>query len=244
MRLGTAGDIINRAALEIGLPTAPDPFASQDESHRQLVGLLNACGEELATSYTWELLNREFQLTTTALDTGNYPLPADFLFMLPQTGWERSNQIPLGGPLSAQDWTYLKGRQLASTTIYASFRFREGLLSIYPQPPPANLDINFEYQSSNWVIDNTVAPAVEKDSVTLASDTVQFDKVLITRYLKVKYLEAKGLDAAAATDDFNTMFSFMTNLDKGCGEIISAGCGGRRFPYLGAYNLPDTGYGT
>lgn len=241
-RTGNAGAIINRAAIEIGLTPATDPFASSDESYIQLKNLLNTVGEELATAYNWEFLNKSYQITTADTDTGDYDLPDDFLFMIPQTGWERANRVPLFGPLSAQDWTYLQGRKLASRTIYASFRLREGLFSIYPQPPPNGLDINFEYQSKNWVLDVSEVTPEEKEEATQSSDVVLFDKVLTARYLKVKFLEAKGLDSTKASDDFTQMMSFLTNLDKS-GEIISAGGYGRGFPYLDTRNLPDTGFG-
>ena len=251
-RIGTAAQVINKAALEIGLTPQIDPFSSPDDSFRQLVAFLNTCGDELAGVYPWEFLTKQHQIVTVndpdalpdpIVDTGDYPLPSDFLFMINQSGWERANRVPLFGPLSSQDWTYLEGRRLASNTIYASFRLREGLFSIYPQPPPNGLDINFEYISKNWVIDNSVDPAVETDEATQASDTVLFDRILISRFIKVKYLEAKGLDSTKAQDDFYAQFQFITNVDKG-GEIIRAGGHGRGFPYLDTYrNTPDTSYG-
>ena len=242
-RTGTAGSIINRAAIEIGLTPATDPYASGDASFIQLRNLLNTAGEELATAYNWEFLNRSHQITTVDTDTGNYPLPEDFLFMIPQSGWERNNRVPLFGPLSPQDWTYLEGRKLASNTIYASFRLRDGQFSIFPQPPPNNLDINFEYQSKNWVLDTSEVTPEYKDEAVQASDVVLFDKVLTARYLKVKYLEAKGLDSSKAVDDFTQMMAFITNLDKSA-EIINAGGRGGGFPYLNARrNLPDTNFG-
>lgn len=242
-RIATAEKIINRAAIEIGLAPVADPFASDDPSFLQLVALLNTVGEELCTAYQWEFLTRSHQITTAALDTGDYSLPSDFLYMIPQTGWERANNMPLAGPLSSQDWTYLLGRDLVSTTIYASFRIREGSFSIFPQPPPIGLDINFEYQSQNWVLDNTISPSVYMNECTQASDIVMFDKVLTARYLKVKYLEAKGFDTTAAMDDFSQMFSFLTNIEKGVGEILNAGGRNRGFPYLDYRNLPDTNFG-
>jgi len=121
---------------------------------------------------------------------------------------------------------------------------REGLFSLFPNPPPVGLDINFEYQTRNWVQDVTTDPPTEKDEVELASDIVLFDKTLITRYLKLKYLEAKGLDSTKAQDDFAQIFSFITNLDKGVGEILNAGRRGRCFPYLDSLrNTPDTNFG-
>lgn len=239
--LSSAANIINRTAAECGLQPVVDPFSSQDPSFVQLRYLLDTCGEELTQAYPWELLQRSHQIITQSSDTGDYSLPDDFYYMINQTGWEHSENVPLFGPLSPQDWTWLKGRDLVSHTIYASFRLSEGKFKIFPQPPPSGLDINFEYISKNWVSDGAVDPAY-KDTTEAPSDVPLFDRTLISRYLKVKFLEAKGFDSSKAQDDFNQTFSFLTGFDKG-GEVLDAG-GRRGYPYLDMYrNLPDTGYG-
>ena len=163
--------------------------------------------------------------------------------MLNQTGWERSENVPLTGPLSGQAWQYLLGRDLVSTTIYASFRIKQGEFSIFPQPPPNGLDIHFEYQSRNWVSDSTTGFATNKDRVTVGADIPMFDRTLLSRYLKVKFLEAKGFDSSKAQADLNQIFQLTNSQDKGAG-VLSAGGGYRGFPYLDGYhNTPDTGYG-
>ena len=237
----TANTILNRVAAEVGIQPVVDPYASQDPVFVQLQFLLNTAGEELRYAHQWEFLTKSHQILTTDTDTGSYPLPADFGYMINQTGWERAENVPLGGPLSAQDWTYLRGRDLASSTLYASFRIAEGNFNIYPIPPPNGLDINFEYQTINWVSDGQVNP-VFSDSVLNGSDVPLFDRTLITRYVKLKYLEASGFDTVKAQADFNQIFSFLTGFDQGAG-ILNAGRGGRNFPYLSVLNTPDTNFG-
>jgi hypothetical protein len=235
-------DLLNRVAAEVGLTPVADPWADQSQHFQQMRFLLQTAGEELTLAHPWEWQVASYQVTTAALDTGNYDLPTDFLQMIDQTGWERSQNVPLFGPLSAQDWTYLLGRDLVSSTIYASFRLKDGLFSIFPQPPPAGLDINFEYQSQNWVSDGQPTPVLS-DTVTLGSETILFDRTLITRMLKLKWLESKGFDTTKPQDDFNIVFGSITGKDKGA-EILSAGRNSRTFPYLDSrYNTPDKGYG-
>jgi len=238
----TANNIINQVAAEIGLEPSTDPYASLDPAFIQMRYLLNTCGQELTQSYKWELLNRVANIVTAEGDTGDYPLPDDFYYIINQTGWERSENVPLLGPLSAQDWQYLLGRDLVSQTIYASFRIDNGMFKLFPQPPPNGLDIYYEYISTNWV-SNGDLPTTYTDEVTVGTQIPLFDKTLITRYLKVKILEAKGFDSTKAQDDFYQTFSFLTGLDKGA-EVLNVGGGGRSYPYLDGYrNVPDTGYG-
>lgn len=236
----TANDILNRVAAEVGIKPVADPWASTDPIFIQMQYLLNTAGEELMQAYAWELLTASHQIVTQGGDTGSYPLPDDFGYMINQTGWEHTNQIALGGPLSAQDWTYLKGRNLAQNTLYASFRLAEGLFNIYPDPPPTGLDINFEYISINWA-SNGLMPETRQSQLLTGSDKPLYDKTLITRYLKVKYLESAGFDTTKAQDDFNQTFSFLTGFDKGA-PVLNAGSR-RGYPYLSTANVPDTGFG-
>lgn len=235
-----AGKLLNRVAVECGLEPSADPFGSTDPSFVQLRYLLNTAGEELAISYPWELLIKQHGFTTLDTDTGNYDLPDDFLYMIDQTGWERKENVPIT-PVNAQEWAYLLGRDLVTSTIYASFRFKDGKFSLFPQPPPNDLDIHYEYISCLWVQDGQ-NPELFKQECDDGGDIPQYDRTLISRYLKVKFLEAKGFDTTKAQDDFNQIFTFLTGKDK-AGKVLNIG-GANNFPYIDVYrNLPDTGYG-
>jgi len=239
-----ASEILNRVAAEVGIAPVIAPLESTDPFFVQLRYLLNTAGEELTQAYPWEMLVRSHQVVTASGDTGEYDMPEDFNYILNQTEWDRTNNVPMGGPLSASEWTYLKGRDLASNTLYASFRIAQGKFNVFPTDPAVGLDLNFEYITKNWVIDGTSAPAdpTYKDEVTQASDIPLFDKTLITRALKVKYLESAGFDTTKAQADYNQIFAFLTGTDKGA-PILNAGRGRSGIPYLSAWNAPDTGYG-
>ena len=237
-----ANDILNRVAAEVGLEPVPDPYGSTLPEFRQMTYLLNIAGEELSQLYPWEFLNKQHSFTTLDTDSGNYPLPDDFLYLVNQTAWERTENIPLFGPLSAQEWQALLGRDLVTSTIYASFRISEGQFRIFPQPPPNGLDIYYEYVSRNWVQDSTNS-ANTQDRVKTGADTPLFDRTLLSRYLKVKFLEAKSLDTTKAQADLNQMFESLGSHDKGA-PVLSAGRGNGGYPYLsGFWSVPDSGYG-
>jgi hypothetical protein len=235
-------NILNRVAAEVGIAPVTDPIASQDPLFVQLRYLLNTAGEELMQAYPWEILTKSHRIQTVAGDSGVYTLPSDYGYILNQTQWDRSKNVPLGGPLSPQQWTYLKGRDLASNTLYASFRISQGKFNIFPENPPAGLDLNFEYQSCAWVFNGDDENPVYTHEVELASDVPLFDKTLITRALKVKYLESGGFDTTKAQADYNQIFAFLTGTDKAA-PILNAGRKRGGFPLLSAYNVGDTGFG-
>jgi hypothetical protein len=234
-----ANEILNRVAAEVGLSPLPDPYSSDDPSFIKMKYLLNTAGEELVVAREWEALHREHSFTTVA-DTNEYDLPADFGYMINQTGWEQNNNMPLGGPLSAQDWTYLEGRKLGGSTIYASFRVTEGKFKIYPDPPPEGWVITYEYITKNWVM-SADDPPVYKDAVAAGTDIPQFHKTLISRYLKLKYLEATGFDTTKAQDDFAQTFTFLTEKDRPA-QVLDAGRT-PAYPLISGNNIPYSGFG-
>lgn len=238
----SANDILNRVAVETGSDAVADPFASTQKTFVQLRALLNVAGEELCQILPWQFLVREHQITTSDTDSGDYPLPDDFLYMIPQTGWERAENVPLGGPLTPQDWQYLEGRDLVSSTIYASFRLGQSQFRIFPQPPPNALDIRFEYVSRNWVYANG-DPDLPTDVVTAGGDVPLFDRTLLSRMLKVKWLEAKGFDATKAQADLNQSFALLAARDTTSG-VLSLNGGRANDPrLLSGCNIPDTNFG-
>lgn len=240
-RFKTINDICNQVAIEVGVPKTPDVFSSQDSAFAQLTALANACGYELLQDEDWEGLTREHKITTQIGDTGKYDLPDDFAYMTNQTGWDRTNNEPLKGPLSPQEWTYLKGRDLVSETIYVSFRELENQFWIFPSPPPAGLDITFEYTSRNWVL-STGTVGEYADMVNQPSDVVLYESYLFERLLKTRFLEARGFDSTSAAGQYNSSIGSWKSKDKG-GRILNAGRGARGAAYLNGYSVPDTGYG-
>lgn len=242
VRYISAQDIINRAAVEVGLLPSGDVFASADAAFIQLRNLINTVGQDLCESYPWEILRREHQIVTSVPpDTGVYDLPSDFGYMIPQTGWERAENVPLGGPLSPQQWSYLVGRDLVSFTIYASFRIMENKFQIFPQPPPNGLDINFEYISREWV-DDGGGGVTFSDTVSANADIVLFKPVLVVQYLRFKFLEAKGFDSSGALTAFTKAWDQATGGNKSA-PILNAGARAAGIHYLDFRNIPNTNYG-
>jgi hypothetical protein len=243
-RYNTINELVNRAAVEVGLTPVSDVFAANDPAFTQLTTLLTTCVQDLMELFNWQILVRSFNYVTGPAEQGSLDLPADFGYMIPQTGWERSENVPLIGPLSAQDWTYLLGRDLVGSTIYASFRFDQNQLYIFPNDPmPEGLDINFEYISRNLIQVAGSSPTEFSDTAVAGADIVLFPPHLITRMLKMMFLDAKGFDSQKATDAYWAALNSWMGKDNSA-AILNAARWRNWYPYLDPYrNLPDTGYG-
>jgi hypothetical protein len=189
---------------------------------------------------------REHKFTTDNRDPQEYALPDDFLYMIDQTGWMRGQNVPLAGPLSSQDWQYLLGRDLVSSTIYASFRLNAGVLKLFPQSnAPQNEEIAYEYMSENWVQPNgQPSQDLFQSQVLNGSDIVLIPDPIPSLYLKARFLSAKGFDTTAADAEFSDAFLALSGMNKSAAKI-NMGRNYLGYPYLDAWrNLPDTRYGS
>lgn len=238
MSYWNAGQIIAQVQAEVGLEPEQDPYASTDQASKQLTYLLTATGKELLRMFPWRDLARNHTFTTPAPNNdGVYDLPEDFAYMLPQTHWNTTDAVPVFGPISPSDWSYLVGRGLVSSTIYISFRLQDRKFTIFPNDQEiGGKEIYFEYISDYWT-------DTGKDRPTAAGDLILFPAILVVKLLKVKFLEAKGFDSTKARDDFNEILDSTMGQDKSA-PVLNAGGWGRTFPYLDSwYNIPDSGYG-
>lgn len=238
----TCNQIINDAAIELGtaIEEQADVFASTDIGYLQLIALCNACGRQLLREVIWAELTKEHSIVTDG--SGDYALPSDWGYMIPQTDWDQTNGIELFGPLSPQGWQYLEGRGLSAQTIYASFRIRTGYVSIYPQNTTGKT-LAFEYVRNTWCSDDE-AGTTWYDRLQDSTTIVRYPPVLFVKLLKAKYLEAKGFDSQKARDEYNILFDAITGQDKSA-PILNAGRPRTGHPYLDPHrNIPDTGYGS
>lgn len=204
-RFPTAGDVINAAAVELGLARAADPFA--DPNLTQFPQLLSSAGDALARAHEWRHLIREHTFTTEE-GVYSYALPADFLALVPRSTWARTSGYPLV-PLSVVDW---QTRQVTPFTGPFTGEVRvDGNLLRLVSGTPAGEQLAMEYRSRAWVRPaaaglgdgNTLGPD-GSDVVEATGDVVLFDKPLAIAALKLAWKRERGMDTGTAEQDFQT----------------------------------------
>jgi hypothetical protein len=238
-RFYNANKIMNRVALEVGLQPSNDAFSDPDQNFQQMGALLNSAGCELAALFGWEAQTKDFDITVAPGDTGLYLLPDDFGSLIDQTGWDKTNNFPIAGPLSEQQWSFLLGRDLVTSTIYPSFRLVRAQIEIYPFPPSEGSEYTFQYKTRSWVTDS----AVGLDEIETGSNAVLYKPMLIIKMLKMKWLSAKGIDSSMAQLEFDNLLQSELGDNKGAPRL-NAGRGSYGLRYLdNFYNSPDSGFG-
>jgi len=241
----TAASIINSAAVECGLSTATDPFSSNSQEMVQLRTLLTNAGRELFGMYQWQQFVKTTTISTGPVPdpTGRYPLPTDFGYFINQTGWTPTGAglgLPFAGPLTEQIWAALVNTNLASSTIYVSFKIADRVIQFLPAPAPANTDLTYSYMSRDWVL--VSGGPTTADNVANATDLVLFEPIMIVKLLALRYKQAKGLDPTATDEQFRQQFAAWMG-SNGPAPILNM-TRWTGFPYLNMWtNVPQSGYG-
>jgi hypothetical protein len=191
----------------------------------------SAAGTEVDGTVTWSW-------------TGNaseYPLPSDFNAMMDQSMWNRTNRLPAGGPLSAQEWSYLAGR-LTGIVFTVLFFPNRNLIQLFPnKDTPGGYLIAYKYASSSWV-SATGGTVPTTDAPTANSDILYFGKGLIMHKIKLIWLRNKGFDTTIAQKEYDDSFERAANADGSAAKLNLRGPLGFD-PLIGIANVPITGYG-
>jgi hypothetical protein len=246
----TAATIVNRAAAQLKLlsvpaAAAPDPFASTDPNFIQLCDLLNTVGDEINNASPeggWPQLRKEYT-TTTILGQSTYNLPSDFHEMVDQSGWNRSARLPLIGPLSPQEWQYLKARSLG---MYISIVFRLNSPMTFDVNPgaavPGGIVIAFEY-ISDWFTQQSGQPSPNQVAPTVGTDVLYYDDELLISALKLKWAAENGWDTSALEPAYEAKLEHCKGKATGAPTLNLVGPASAVDRFIDNANLPLTGFG-
>ena len=243
MAFDTVANIVSDAAVRAGLSAVSDVFGSTDANVVQLRGLLTDLGQEFAKTRLWTHLRREYTFSTVT-GTEAYALPSDFRAMVDQTGWDRTNRLPLAGPASPQEWQYLQGTTV-NATIRIVFRPMQGQLHLFPGSALPNAHtVAFEYATTSWVQPSGQS-SPNTDTPTANTDTICFDRLLMVRALRWAFLRDKGFDSAAAEDDFRRAWGLAVSDDTPAPVLNLSRRQATGTSYFSSTRLvPDTGFGS
>ena len=185
-RFLTANEIINRAAVGVGLRKVSDPVGSTDDQSVQLLELLNSAGQMLVEINDWQTLQGDISILTKEGDSGCYDLPDDYSHLVDQTAWDWTNSVPITGPLSEQDVAYLQGRDLIANSIYNAYYIKNDQLCLFPAPPTIGQDLRWKYIKRTWA--QATGGGEFKDAITVGTDVVNYEPLMIVEFLKLQLL--------------------------------------------------------
>jgi hypothetical protein len=239
----TAHNVINDTAFQLGLivSAVADPYTSTEPNVILLRALLKDLGRNLLREHGWTHLQKVHTFDTEAA-TAAYDLPEDSARTISGTYWNRGQLLPMGGPLSPQEWQALKSG-LGVTAFQYYFRVYGDLMYLHPTPSSV-VTIAYEYQSTWWVQGENDPDAPSKANPTDKDDTLWFDPRLLTTGLKLAFLTQKGMDTSAAANAYERALAHALGMDGASPTLSISGGGVRPFRPIDGLNLPDTGFGS
>ena len=181
------------------LPSPATVYGSSDTQVVQIKALLEEIGIDMASRVAWEGIT--FEATHTSLaaeDQGAMTTIASngFKYVKNQTIWDRTDKLPILGPLSPQEWQALKA--LVTTGPRYRFRVRGGKLLVNPTPT-AGHTWAFEYVSKNWVLAADLT--TYRQFFGADTDTILLPDTELLQGLRWVWKREKGL---AYDEDFRT----------------------------------------
>jgi hypothetical protein len=180
--------LIQRVCKRIGISVPNAAYTSSDLQVQQLVELANEEGQEQASRYQWQALQREATFTTVVaeLQTSLAAITTGFGWIVNDTIWNRTLRRPVYGPDSLQDWQQQKAIQIAGP--FNRYRIIANNIRFYPVPA-AGQECYFEYITNQW----TAAGGTEYQSDT---DTSLLDDTTMILGTIWRWKQAKGMTYA------------------------------------------------
>lgn len=201
--------IVQNFCKRTGLASPGTVVGNTDQIVIQVLGLLEEAGIQLRERGTWQSLVNEATHTTVAAESqGAITTIASngFNWILWETLYDRTNQLPLVGPASANLWQFYKA--IAVTGPRYTFRVRGGNFIVQPTPTAGDTWA-FEYVSKNWITNS--AGASPKEYFTADDDLILLPEEVLIAELRWRWKKEKG---QAYAEDFNS-----------CEAMISAALG-------------------
>lgn len=191
--------LVQRFCERTNLPSPATVYGSSDPQVVQLKALLEEVGIDLSGRGPWQGITFEATHTTLAAeDQGAMTAIATngFRYVKNQTIWDRTDRLPVLGPMSPQEWQALKA--LVVNGPRYRFRVRGGKLLVNPTPA-AGHTWAFEYVSYNWILGADLT--TYKQFFTLDTDTVLLPDFIVLQGLRWVWKREKGL---SYDEDFRT----------------------------------------
>lgn len=204
----TVATVIQSFCRRQGVPAPGDVLGSTDDLTIQLVALLEEECTALAPRQLWANLVNQCTFVTLAAESqgtlaslGSGPTAVNGLnYILPGTFWDRTQKVPVRGPLDAQDWQAIKAVNVTGPQYY--FRLlgqgtSVAQLLLNPEPA-AGHTMAFEYVTNNWCLQDGTTPA---SSFANNSDVILLPENIVLMGLRWRFKKEKNLPYA---EDFDT----------------------------------------
>jgi len=205
--------IIQDAAEDLGISSPTSVVGSTDNQVTQLLALANREGKILASRYDWQVMIRENLFTMVATQSQGLLNSAivtdgDFDYLIPETTWNRTTDLPVVGPQNADDWQVLQS--FSTSGPFQRFRIQEGKFLMDPVPTAGD-QLAFEYKSTSWCEDSGGTGQAKWLADT---DVGRLNEYIMTLGVIWRWRHRKGLAYAEDMAQYEGLVEDAINRDK------------------------------
>lgn len=193
---------------------------------RRLLRYANSIGKQLIRDYNWQALRREHTFTAAGGQLQSGALPPDFLRLVPDTFYDRTNDGLLIGPIDPAEWQMLVTHEYQGSGWHERrFIYRNGEIRVIPDFGGGESCV-LEYITNQWCED---AAGASKTAITADTDVARIDEELLTLAIASSWLQSEGMPAAHIEDRFASRMKSLSQQDQAkrrglkVGDIFGAG---------------------
>jgi len=210
--------MIHGSCDPLGIARPSSVVGSSDQQIRQLLGLANQEGKELAKRHNWQRITKEKTITATATEEQSSAIPSDFDRILNGTFYNRTQNRRVEGPMDAAEWQQYKAS--IASVLFDAYRIRGNSMLLAPTPT-ADDSYAYEYVSLWWC---TTAAGTTPTLAAWAADTDVgiLPEDLMGLGVVWRFLKAKGLDYSEPFRTYEAQLMLAVGRD-----------GGKRSVYMG-----------
>ena len=220
--------IIQSVCRRVGHPPPTSVFGNTDETTQRLLEIAEDEGRELARYGDWKVLRLTHTFTTTATESQtNSHTPADLGSYLDGTFWNRTRQMRLNGPVSAEEWHRLKA--MSSAPSIDTF-YLEGTTWLMQPVPTAGQTIAYGYRSSYWC---KASGGTLQETWAADTDLGVLPERLMELGIIWRYKQARGLDWQTDYDKYSFQVQQALAADSPHGVIDMSGTSSERIGIVG-----------
>lgn len=191
--MATLLSVVQKFCRRRGMPYPTGVYGSGDDTFLRLMGILEEGCEALADRYPWQGLRRQASWTSTATESQgalSTLAPDGFKMIINDTFWDRTQTLPVKGPLSPQKWQAQKAIGISGGFYY--YRIFEDALNMLPTPA-AGHTLAFEYWSTRW---GRETGGSYVDAFTADDNTILLPESMVLADLTWRWKKDIGLEFA------------------------------------------------
>lgn len=200
-------------AVRAGVEPAASWWGNPDPTAAEIVEFAQEALAHVARAHDWQALLRTHTAALPGLPEATVALPADYGRLVPDTVWIAGRLEPVAGPLTDDEFEYL--RQGLTRATVPVFRIAGGRIELLAAgATAANLTLRY-------ITSSVVAPA--RAAWGADGDAALVDERLVVLMAVALWRDAKGLDARFAGAQFNEALSRAKAQDRPLGVMSLGG---------------------